>query len=53
MAFKDWYCEMCSLQFDKKIIFIMHLSIVHKEVVDIKEEPTRVRITEADFAVSV
>ena len=40
MAFKDWYCEMCSLQFDKKIIFIMHLSIVHKEVVGIKEEPT-------------
>ena len=39
MAFTDWYCEKCSLQFDKKMIFDMHLSIVHKEVVDIKEKP--------------
>ena len=39
MSFKDWYCSRCSLQFDKKIIFDMHLSIVHKESVEIKEEP--------------
>ena len=32
------YCARCSLQFDKKSIFDMHLSIVHKERVDIKEE---------------
>ena len=38
MSFKDWYCSRCSLQFDKKIIFDMHLSIVHKESVEIKEE---------------
>ena len=34
------YCTKCSLQFDKKIIFDMHLSIVHKETIDIKKEPT-------------
>ena len=38
MSFKDWYCSRCSLQFDKKVIFDMHLSIVHKEIVEIKEE---------------
>ena len=36
----DWYCSRCSLQFDKRIIFDMHLSIVHKESVEIKEEPS-------------
>ena len=39
MSFMDWYCSRCSLQFDKRIIFDMHLSIVHKEIVKIKEEP--------------
>ena len=39
MAFRDWYCEKCSLQFVKRSILKMHLSIVHKEKVDIKEEP--------------
>ena len=39
MSLKDWYCSRCSLQFDKKIIYDMHLSIVHKESVKIKEEP--------------
>ena len=36
----DLYCKRCSLQFDKKVIFNTHLSIVHKEQLDIKEEPT-------------
>ena len=36
----DLYCKKCSLQFDKKVIFNVHLSIVHKEQIDIKEEPT-------------
>ena len=33
------YCVRCSLQFDKKTIFDMHLSIVHKEKVKVKGEP--------------
>ena len=32
------FCGRCSLQFDKKIIYDMHLSIIHKESVEIKEE---------------
>ena len=39
MSLMDSYCVKCSLQFDKKIIFNMHMSIVHKEMVEIKEEP--------------
>ena len=40
MSLKDWYCEKCSLQFDKKIVFDMHLSIMHKEINEIKETST-------------
>ena len=28
---KDFFCERCKLQFDKKIVFDIHLKIVHKE----------------------
>ena len=38
MNIKDFYCLRCSLQFDKKSIFDMHLSIVHGERIEIKEE---------------
>ena len=40
MSLKDWYCEKCSLQFNKKVVFDMHLSIVHKEINEIKETST-------------
>jgi hypothetical protein len=40
MSVTDWYCSRCALQFDKKVIFDMHLSIVHKEIVEIKESIT-------------
>ena len=46
MASMDMYCTKCSLQFDKNIIFDMHLSIVHKETIDIKKEPTCVTLKE-------
>ena len=36
----DMYCTKCSLQFGKMSVYRMHLSIVHKESVEIKEEPT-------------
>ena len=38
MVLTDLYCEKCSLQFDKLSIFKMHLSIVHKKMVDLEEE---------------
>ena len=42
MPLMDSYCVKCSLQFDKKIIFNMHMSIVHKEMVEIKEDPINI-----------
>ena len=36
----DLYCTKCSLQFDKRSIYDMHSSIVHKENVELKEETT-------------
>ena len=39
MNLSNSYCVRCSLQFDKKSIFDMHLSIVHKEKVEVKKEP--------------
>ena len=28
--FKNLFCEICSLQFDKKIVYDIHMSFVHK-----------------------
>ena len=36
---KDFYCGLCSLQFDNRKVFDMHQSIVHGIVTKIKEEP--------------
>ena len=49
---KDLYCFQCSLQFDKKSIYDMHLSIVHKYksrtesfLTEIKSEPEDMELT--------
>ena len=34
MSLKDWYCKKCSLQFNKKSVFIKHVSIVHNQKVE-------------------
>ena len=39
----DSYCRKCLLQFDNKIAYNMHLSIVHKENVEI-EEPEKLSL---------
>ena len=36
---EDLYCYECSLQFDIKYVFNVHLSVVHGEKFDIKQEP--------------
>ena len=36
---RDLYCYECSLQFDIKYVFDVHLSVVHGEKLDIKQEP--------------
>ena len=38
----DLFCEMCSLQFDKKAVYDIHMSFVHKKMDDIKEKNTHV-----------
>ena len=33
------FCNKCNLQFDKKYVFDLHLSLVHGEKMEIKNEP--------------
>ena len=35
---KDLFCTLCSLQFDKKYVFDVHLSIVHGQNIGVKTE---------------
>ena len=37
---RDWYCEKCSLQFDKKYVYDLHLKLVHGQEIKVKTEPT-------------
>ena len=39
MIVKDLYCELCSLQFDKKYVFDLHMSLVHGKEIKVKKEP--------------
>ena len=36
---KDLYCELCSLQFNKKNIFDLHMSMLHGKEIQIKKKP--------------
>ena len=36
---RDLYCEKCTLQFDKKYVFDLHLDLVHGEEIKVKKEP--------------
>ena len=40
------FCYNCSLQFDKKYVFDLHLSLVHGKKVEVKSEP---KICEENF----
>ena len=42
------YCEKCSLQFDKKIVYDIHLSFVHKMNIEVKSEEKTVEIKEEE-----
>ena len=33
------FCQKCFLQFDKKYVFDLHLSLVHGEKIEVKKEP--------------
>ena len=34
----DFFCNKCSLQFDKKYVFDLHLFLVHGEKIEVKKE---------------
>ena len=37
---KDFFCQLCAIQFGKKAVFDMHLSLVHKKTQeDDEKEP--------------
>jgi hypothetical protein len=35
----DFFCKKCTLQFGKKYVFDLHLSLVHGEKMKVKIEP--------------
>ena len=45
---KALYCEKCSLQFDKKIVYDIHLSFVHKICGKLESEEKTIEIKEVD-----
>ena len=42
---RDMFCTDCSLQFNKKIVYDLHLSLVHGKKTNIKQEPNNCEIT--------
>ena len=36
MLSMDWFCEKCNLQFGKKYVFDLHLSLVHGQKIKVK-----------------
>ena len=40
------FCEKCSLQFDKKIVYDIHMSFVHKISIEVKSEENKIEIKE-------
>ena len=50
---RDFFCEECSLQFGKKLVFDLHLSLVHGKETKIKQEPNTCGITAEESETSV
>ena len=36
---RDLFCDKCTVQFHKKYVFDLHLSLVHGEEIKVKSEP--------------
>ena len=45
---RDMLCTDCSLQFNKKIVYDLHLSLVQKKQTNIKQEPNKCKSTSED-----
>ena len=48
IVLRNMFCKECSLQFNKKIVFDLHLSLVHGKRTNIKQEPNNCEITLED-----
>ena len=48
MLLRNMFCTECSLQFNKKIVFDLHLSLVHGKKTNIKQEPNNCELTSED-----
>ena len=44
MTRTNLFCEKCSLQFDKKIVYDIHMSFVHKISIEVKLEEKTIEI---------
>ena len=54
---RDLYCFLCSLQFEKKLVYDLHVSLIHnyKEktfVTKIKSEPEETLLVESDISLT-
>ena len=45
---RNMFCKECSLQFNKKVVYDLHLTLVHGKMTYIKQEPTNCEITSED-----
>ena len=50
---RDMFCMDCSLQFNKKIVFDLHLSLVHEKKTSIKQEPKNCKSTSEDTSETI
>ena len=49
---RDFFSNKCSLQFGKKYVFDLHLSLVHGEKIEVKEESPLCEENLQDFQIS-
>ena len=48
IVLRNMFCTECSLQFNKKIVYDLHLSLVHGKKTSIKQEPNNSEVTSED-----
>ena len=48
MMLRSMFCTKCSLQFNKPIVYDLHLSLVHGKKINIKQEPNSCEISSED-----
>ena len=49
---KDFFCETCTMQFGKKYVFDLHLSLVHGEKIEVKMVKNEPIVCDENFQTS-